>query len=177
VSSALVTALVYLPPSLDLLPLVGSSTASLPRLAKLVPSQALGVRYISSWIIFRTKRVVPTYSVPCYHRRCVVLSYIGNVLLIQSADFGGPSSNRGNTGPFWIGSGLAILSALITFFFISPLSRDGLVEEDRLFREYLEAHGYDTSRMGFVDPEDEWSQESVPEKEDVKEDAEKVTDS
>ena len=106
----------------------------------------------------------------------MVLSFIGNVLY-KSADFGGPSSNRGNTRPFWISSGLAILSALITFFFISPLSRDGLVEEDRLFREYLEAHGYDTSRMGFVDPEDEWSQESLPEKEDVKEDTEKVDNS
>lgn len=92
-------------------------------------------------------------------------------------DFGGPSSNRGNTGPFWIGSGLAILSALITFFFIRPLSREGLVEEDRLFREYLEAHGYDTSGMGFVDPDDEWSQDSLPEKEDVKDDIEKVPDS
>jgi len=99
--------------------------------------------------------------------------FIRNVLFIQFADFGGPSSNRGNTGPFWVGSGLAILSALITFFFIRPLSRDGLVEEDRLFREYLEAHGYDTSRMGFADPGDEWSQESLPEKED----AEKVADS
>ena len=107
----------------------------------------------------------------------MVLSFIGDVLLIQSADFGGPSSNRGNTGPFWIGSGLAILSALITFFFIRPLSRDGLVEEDRLFREYLEAHGYDTSKMGFVDPENEGSQESLPEKEDVKVDAEKVAHS
>jgi hypothetical protein len=142
-----------------------------------VPSQALGVRYISPWFTFRTKRVVPTHSVPCDHRRCVVLSFIGNVLLIQSADFGGPSSNRGNTGPFWIGSGLAVLSALITFFFIRPLSREGLVEEDRLFREYLAVHGYDTSRMGFVDPEDEWSQESLSEKGDVKEDAEKVAES
>jgi hypothetical protein len=96
--------------------------------------------------------------------------FIKNVLLIQSADFGGPDSNRGNTGPFWIGSGLAILSALITFFFISPLSHNGLVEEDRSFREYLEAHGYDTSKMGFTD-DDEWSQGSLPEK-----DAEKVAD-
>ncbi len=56
---ALVTALVYSPPNLDLLPLVGRSTASLPRLPRLVPLQALGVRYISPWIFFRTKRVVP----------------------------------------------------------------------------------------------------------------------
>jgi len=81
-------------------------------------------------------------------------------------DFGGPSTNRGNTGPFWVGSGLAILSALITFFFIRPLTHDGLVKEDMLFREYLEAHGYDTSRMGFRDEGDDWSQQSLPEKED-----------
>jgi len=85
-------------------------------------------------------------------------------------DFGGSSTNRGNTGPFWVGSGLAILSALITFFFIRPLTHDGLMEEDMLFREYLEAHGYDTSRMGFRDEGDDWSQQSLPEKEaDTKE--------
>lgn len=50
------------------------------------------------------------------------------------------------------------------------------MEEDRLFREYLEAHGYDTSQMGFVDPGDEWSQSSLPEKEDIKEDVEKVAE-
>jgi len=84
-------------------------------------------------------------------------------------DFGGSSSTRGNTGPFWIGSGLAVLSALITYFFIRPLSHDGMLEEDRLFREYLQAHGYDISRMGFKD-DDELSQQSLPEKDaDTKE--------
>jgi MFS family permease len=62
--------------------------------------------------------------------------------------FGGSNSDKGNTGPFWVGSGLAILSALVTLFFIRPLSHDGMEEEDRAFREYLEQHGYDTSQMG-----------------------------
>ncbi|EEB88996.1 hypothetical protein MPER_12962 [Moniliophthora perniciosa FA553] len=62
--------------------------------------------------------------------------------------FGGSTTVKGNTGPFWVGSGLAILSALVTFFFIRPLSHDGMTEEDVLFREYLEHHGYDTSQMG-----------------------------
>jgi len=62
--------------------------------------------------------------------------------------FGGAETTRGNTGPFWIGSGLAILSALITFFFIKPLTTDGMVKEDEEFRAYLEANGYDTSQMG-----------------------------
>jgi len=66
-------------------------------------------------------------------------------------NFGGSSSDRGNTGPFWIGSGLAILSALVTFFFIRPLTTDGMALEDVEFRKYLEANGYDTSAMGFTD--------------------------
>ncbi|KAJ2922545.1 hypothetical protein H1R20_g14539, partial [Candolleomyces eurysporus] len=62
--------------------------------------------------------------------------------------FGGASSTRGNTGPFWIASGLAILSATTAFFFITPLSHDGMEKEDRAFREYLEANGFNTSTMG-----------------------------
>lgn len=46
--------------------------------------------------------------------------------------FGGADSVRGNTGPFWVGSGLAVLSAIITFFFIKPLDTDSMKEEDRL---------------------------------------------
>jgi hypothetical protein len=44
--------------------------------------------------------------------------------------FGGPTTARGNTGPFWVASGLAIFSALVTFFMIRPLSHDGMVDED-----------------------------------------------
>jgi hypothetical protein len=99
--------------------------------------------------------------------------FFGDVfLLMKCPDFGGPNSDKGNTGPFWVGSGLAILSALITLFFIRPLSQDCLLEEDREFREYLEANGYDTSRMGFVDEGDAWSEASVVEKvDDTKETA------
>lgn len=62
--------------------------------------------------------------------------------------FGGDTTVRGNTGPFWIGSGLALLSALITFLFVKPLTADGMAKEDDEFRAYLEANGYDTSQMG-----------------------------
>jgi len=83
-------------------------------------------------------------------------AFIGTWMFPPIIDaFGGSSSDRGNTGPFWIGSGLAILSALVTFFFISPLTTDGMVLEDRKFREYLESHGYDTSAMGLPGTETE----------------------
>ena len=53
-----------------------------------------------------------------------------------------------NTGQFWLGSGLAVASALITFFFIPNIKADAMVDEDLAFREYLIAHGYDVSLMG-----------------------------
>ncbi|KAG8708476.1 hypothetical protein FRC08_018865, partial [Ceratobasidium sp. 394] len=76
--------------------------------------------------------------------------------------FGGPSSTKGNTGPFWVGSGLAVFSALITFFFIRPLSHDGMRDEDEKFRAYLAAHGYDTSKMGLSSASDVDSVGEVP---------------
>ncbi|KAF8223841.1 MFS Git1p-related glycerophosphoinositol and glycerophosphocholine permease [Tricholoma matsutake] len=82
--------------------------------------------------------------------------------------FGGPNSPKGNTGPFWIASGLAIVSALVTLFFIKPLDHDGMAREDRLFREYLEAYGYDTSQMGLIDSEDTLSVEKSDDMKEVK---------
>ncbi|KAG5644379.1 hypothetical protein DXG03_008607 [Asterophora parasitica] len=76
-------------------------------------------------------------------------AFIGTWIFPPIIDaFGGSDSVRGNTGPFWIGSGLAILSAIVTYFFINPLTVDGMEKEDIAFREYLEANGYDTSQMG-----------------------------
>jgi hypothetical protein len=65
--------------------------------------------------------------------------------------FGGSKTARGNTGPFWVGSGLAIFSALVVLFLVKPLSHDGMVAEDAAFRKYLEEHGFDTSAMGAGD--------------------------
>jgi len=79
-------------------------------------------------------------------------AFIGTwVFPVIITNFGGASTDKGNTGPFWIGSGLAILSALITFFFIQPLTTDGMALEDAEFRKYLDANGYDTSAMGLTD--------------------------
>ncbi|THH29999.1 hypothetical protein EUX98_g4190 [Antrodiella citrinella] len=77
------------------------------------------------------------------------------------AAFGGADSDRGNTGPFWVGSGLAVFSAIVTYFMIKPLDQDGMMEEDRLFREYLEANGYDTSVMGLESEASSLSEDSI----------------
>jgi len=65
--------------------------------------------------------------------------------------FGGSGSLKGNTGPFWIGSGLAVFSALVTFFMIRPLEADGMKLEEEKFRAYLVEHGWDVSQMGLKD--------------------------
>ncbi|KAJ3560297.1 hypothetical protein NP233_g10928 [Leucocoprinus birnbaumii] len=78
--------------------------------------------------------------------------------------FGGPNSTRGNTGPFWVGSGLAILSAIIALVFLKPMSHDGMVAEDAAFRLYLEENGFDTSTMGLLDTSTTTSQVVVDEK-------------
>ncbi len=62
---------------------------------------------------------------------------------------------------------LAIFSAIITYFFIRPLSHDGMAEEDRKFREYLEQNGYDTSQMGLTGADTETSSADYDEKKDV----------
>jgi len=52
-------------------------------------------------------------------------------------NFGGSSSPKGNTGPFWVGSSFAILSATIVYFFVIPLDHDGMKEEDAKVRDCL----------------------------------------
>lgn len=79
-------------------------------------------------------------------------AFIGTwVFPVMITSFGKKNANLANTGPFWVGSGLAIFSALVTYFFIWPLSTDGMEKEDIEFRAYLEANGFDTSTMGLLD--------------------------
>ncbi|KAG6373443.1 major facilitator superfamily domain-containing protein [Boletus reticuloceps] len=82
------------------------------------------------------------------------------------SDFGGSSSIKGTTGPFWIASGLAILSAIVVFLLVKPLTHDGMAAEDEAFRLYLEENGFDTSQMGIR--EDTSSDYSRDEKNDRK---------
>lgn len=54
-----------------------------------------------------------------------------SILELKSyTDFGGASSLKGTTGPFWIASGLAIVSAVVVFLLVKPLTHDGMAAED-----------------------------------------------
>ena len=59
-----------------------------------------------------------------------------------------PEGPKQTSGPFWVGSGLAFVSALIALVLIPEAKMDGMTQEDERFREYLQANGYDVSQMG-----------------------------
>ncbi len=67
------------------------------------------------------------------------------------ADLGTPNDNIYYAGPFYIAGGLAVFSAIITFFFIPAIGQDSMKHEDEAFRQYLADNGYDVSQMGLVD--------------------------
>lgn len=59
-----------------------------------------------------------------------------------------PEGDLQETGIFYIGSGLALLSALVALIFFPNIRADAMNDEDALFRQYLIEHGYDVSGMG-----------------------------
>ncbi|KAI5989634.1 putative metabolite transporter [Pisolithus orientalis] len=60
-----------------------------------------------------------------------------------------------STGPFWIGSGHAILSVIVILFLIKPLTPDSLKAEDKAFHQYLEENGLNVSNMVIGRPAEE----------------------
>ena len=59
-----------------------------------------------------------------------------------------PNTLRSGQDPFFVASSLCLFSACLAFFFLPYIGQDTITEEDYKFRQYLEANGYDTSKMG-----------------------------
>ncbi|PPJ53271.1 hypothetical protein CBER1_11883 [Cercospora berteroae] len=60
---------------------------------------------------------------------------------------GGADSIRGGQFPFYVASSLCFLSALLVWC-LPDVHQDTIETEDMRFREYLEANGFDTARIG-----------------------------
>lgn len=58
------------------------------------------------------------------------------------------------TAPFYLGTSLAVVSLLITFFFIKERPADIQKMEDEEFRQFLEQNGFDMSNFGKVPSHD-----------------------
>ncbi|KAF9099080.1 Plasma membrane permease, mediates uptake of glycerophosphoinositol and glycerophosphocholine [Mortierella sp. GBA35] len=64
------------------------------------------------------------------------------------ASFGKGDATLGQGRVFILGSCLALLGAVFTYFLIPDYSKKALGEEDEDFRKYLEANGFDLSNFG-----------------------------
>jgi len=76
--------------------------------------------------------------------------------------FGGADTAKGNSGPFFIGSGLAIISGILALLFVRRLDQDCIIEEDIKFREYLTSQGFDVSTLGLKNVDTEEQVVQVP---------------
>lgn len=89
-------------------------------------------------------------------------TYVFPIIIKNS---GGSDSIRGNQAPFWVSSCLCVFSAGLAFL-LPHIGQDTIIKEDKLFREYLTANGYDVSQMGYKNVENraETGQVAEPEK-------------
>jgi MFS family permease len=54
----------------------------------------------------------------------------------------------GGGGPFWVASGLCLVSAVVVMVGLPEIGQDMIGVEDARFREFLEGNGYDTGQLG-----------------------------
>lgn len=118
--------------------------------AKSGPTAVRGQFYGMAAAIGKVGAFVGTWCMYLLYVHCPQLIFRSTAFPPIIEAFGGSDTDRGNTGPFWVGSGLAILSAIVVFVFVRPLSHDGMLEEDENFRAYLAENGYDVSLMGLA---------------------------
>ncbi|TKA79518.1 hypothetical protein B0A49_01084 [Cryomyces minteri] len=59
-----------------------------------------------------------------------------------------PNATRAGQDPFFVSSALCLLSAVLAWFLLAKIEQDAVETEDARFRAFLEAHGWDTRRMG-----------------------------
>ncbi|KAI5987588.1 major facilitator superfamily domain-containing protein [Pisolithus marmoratus] len=74
-------------------------------------------------------------------------AFVGQWCMFVYLDFGGSNTTKGNTAPFWISSGLGILSAAMTLLLVKPFTHNNMESEEKAFHLYLEENGFDVSCM------------------------------
>jgi MFS family permease len=74
--------------------------------------------------------------------------FIGNYIFPYIINAGGGEGTvRGGQYPFYVASALCFVSAILVWC-LPTIHQDTIENEDLKFREYLEAHGFDTTKMG-----------------------------
>ncbi|POW09953.1 hypothetical protein PSTT_06373, partial [Puccinia striiformis] len=71
-----------------------------------------------------------------------------------------PDGPTKDTGPFWVGSGLCALSAIVMWFTVSELEENHMEAIDRDFYASLQLQGFDVNQVG-LKPRDNISDDSI----------------
>jgi nitrate/nitrite transporter NarK len=71
-------------------------------------------------------------------------AFVGTLVFPYIAAAGGGSAQ----GPFWVASGLCVVSAVVVMVGLPEIGQDMIAVEDARFREFLEGNGYDTGQLG-----------------------------
>lgn len=75
-------------------------------------------------------------------------AFVGTWVFPYIVAAGGESETLSAQYPFWVSSSLCVLSAVLVVVGLPHIGQDTIAEEDRKFRAYLEANGYDTRQLG-----------------------------
>ncbi|KAH6617030.1 major facilitator superfamily domain-containing protein [Chaetomium tenue] len=75
-------------------------------------------------------------------------AFVGTWVFPYIVAAGGDSETLSAQYPFWVSSSLCVLSAVLVVVGLPHIGQDTIAEEDRKFRAYLEANGYDTRQLG-----------------------------
>ncbi|EHA49017.1 hypothetical protein MCOR27_009562 [Pyricularia oryzae] len=75
-------------------------------------------------------------------------AFVGTYVYPYIEAAGGENAVASAQYPFYVSSSLCVVSAALAIFCLPHIGQDTITLEDKRFREFLEANGYDTRQMG-----------------------------
>ncbi|TLS24792.1 hypothetical protein PpBr36_08706 [Pyricularia pennisetigena] len=75
-------------------------------------------------------------------------AFVGTYVYPYIEAAGGENAVASAQYPFYVSSSLCVVSAALAVFCLPHIGQDTITLEDKRFREFLEANGYDTRQMG-----------------------------
>lgn len=75
-------------------------------------------------------------------------AFVGTWVFPHLIAAGGSDANASAQIPFYLSSGLCVLSAFLAVIFLPHIGQDTITLEDARFRVYLDGQGWDTTQLG-----------------------------
>lgn len=75
-------------------------------------------------------------------------AFVGTLVFPYVVAAGGGDETLAAQYPFWVSSGLCVVSAVVVVVGVPEIGQDVIEVENKRFREFLEGEGYDTGQLG-----------------------------